>query len=167
KSKVSLNDIKRAIEKAGYKALEEKNIEEEKKGKEDAIKSLWRRFIISLVFAIPLLTISMGSMMGLKLPKIINPMYNPLNFGLIQLILVIPIILVGNKFFRVGFKSLVKGNPNMDSLISIGTSAAVVYGIFAIFQISKGNMHYAHDLYFESGATILTLITLGKYLESV
>ncbi|MBD5643334.1 copper-translocating P-type ATPase [Clostridium botulinum] len=167
KSKVSINDIKRAIEKAGYKALEEKNIEEEKKGKEDAIKSLWRRFIISLVFAVPLLTISMGSMMGLKLPKIINPMYNPLNFGLIQLILVIPIILVGNKFFRVGFKSLVKGSPNMDSLISIGTSAAVVYGIFAIFQISKGNMHYAHDLYFESGATILTLITLGKYLESV
>ncbi|APH24529.1 TPA: heavy metal translocating P-type ATPase [Clostridium botulinum] len=167
KSKVSINDIKKAIEKAGYKALEEKNIEEEKKGKEDAIKSLWRRFIISLVFAVPLLTISMGSMMGLKLPKIINPMYNPLNFGLIQLILVIPIILVGNKFFRVGFKSLVKGSPNMDSLISIGTSAAVVYGIFAIFQISKGNMHYAHDLYFESGATILTLITLGKYLESV
>ncbi|APC81726.1 TPA: heavy metal translocating P-type ATPase [Clostridium botulinum] len=167
KSKVSINDIKRAIEKAGYKALEEKNIEEEKNGKEDAIKSLWRRFIISLVFAVPLLTISMGSMMGLKLPKIINPMYNPLNFGLIQLILVIPIILVGNKFFRVGFKSLVKGSPNMDSLISIGTSAAVVYGIFAIFQISKGNMHYAHDLYFESGATILTLITLGKYLESV
>lgn len=105
--------------------------------------------------------------MGLKLPKIIDPMHNPLNFGLIQLILVIPIILVGNKFFRVGFKSLVKGSPNMDSLISIGTSAAVVYGIFAIFQISKGNMHYAHDLYFESGATILTLITLGKYLESV
>ncbi|PIH05755.1 heavy metal translocating P-type ATPase [Clostridium combesii] len=167
KSKVSLNDIKRAIEKAGYKALEEKNIEEEKKGKEDAIKSLWRRFITSLIFAVPLLTISMGSMMGLKLPKIIDPMHNPLNFGLIQLILVIPIILVGNKFFRVGFKSLVKGSPNMDSLISIGTSAAVVYGIFAIFQISKGNMHYAHDLYFESGATILTLITLGKYLESV
>ncbi|MCJ8171777.1 heavy metal translocating P-type ATPase [Clostridium botulinum] len=167
KSKVSINDIKRAIEKAGYKALEEKNIEEEKKGKEDAIKSLWRRFITSLIFAVPLLTISMGSMMGLKLPKIIDPMHNPLNFGLIQLILVIPIILVGNKFFRVGFKSLVKGSPNMDSLISIGTSAAVVYGIFAIFQISKGNMHYAHDLYFESGATILTLITLGKYLESV
>ncbi|NFI07024.1 copper-translocating P-type ATPase [Clostridium botulinum] len=167
KSKVSLNDIKIAIEKGGYKALEEKNIEEEKKGKEDAIKSLWRRFITSLIFAVPLLTISMGSMMGLKLPKIINPMHNPLNFGLIQLILVIPIILVGNKFFRVGFKSLVKGSPNMDSLISIGTSAAVVYGIFAIFQISKGNMHYAHDLYFESGATILTLITLGKYLESV
>ncbi|ACA46888.1 copper-translocating P-type ATPase [Clostridium botulinum] len=167
KSKVSINDIKIAIEKAGYKALEEKNIEEEKKGKEDAIKSLWRRFITSLIFAVPLLTISMGSMMGLKLPKIIDPMHNPLNFGLIQLILVIPIILVGNKFFRVGFKSLVKGSPNMDSLISIGTSAAVVYGIFAIFQISKGNMHYAHDLYFESGATILTLITLGKYLESV
>lgn len=167
KSKVSLNDIKVAIEKAGYKALEEKNIEEEKKGKEDAIKSLWKRFIISLIFAVPLITISMGSMMGLELPKIINPMHNPLNFGLIQLILVIPIILVGNKFFRVGFKSLVKGSPNMDSLISIGTSAAVIYGIFAILQISKGNMHYAHDLYFESGATILTLITLGKYLEAV
>ncbi len=167
KSKVSLNDIKVAIEKAGYKALEGKNIEEEKKGKEDVIKFLWRRFITSLIFAVPLLTISMGSMMGLKLPKIIDPMHNPLNFGLIQLILVIPIILVGNKFFRVGFKSLIKGSPNMDSLISIGTSAAVAYGIFAIFQISKGNMHYAHDLYFESGATILTLITLGKYLEAV
>ncbi|KOR23813.1 heavy metal translocating P-type ATPase [Clostridium sp. L74] len=167
KSKVSLNDIKNSIEKAGYKALEEISVEEERKGKEDAIKSLWKRFIISLIFAVPLITISMGSMMGLELPKIINPMHNPLNFGLIQLILVIPIILVGNKFFRVGFKSLVKGSPNMDSLISIGTSAAVLYGIFAIFQISKGNIHYAHDLYFESGATILTLITLGKYLEAV
>lgn len=167
KSMTSVSNIKVAIEKAGYKAIEEKNIEEEKKGKEDAIKSLWRRFIVSLVFAVPLLTISMGSMMGLQLPKVINPMDNALNFGLIQLILVIPIVLVGNKFFRVGFKSLIKGSPNMDSLISIGTSAAVLYGIFAIFQISKGNMHYAHDLYFESGATILTLITLGKYLEAV
>lgn len=167
-SKVSVSDIKKAVEKAGYKALnEEVNVDKDKEKKEEEIKTLWKRFIISAIFTVPLLIVSMGHMVGLKLPEIIDPMVNPLGFGLIQLALVIPVVLVGNKFFRVGFKTLVKRTPNMDSLIAVGTSAAVLYGLFAIYQIYIGNTYYAKDLYFESGATILTLITLGKYLEAV
>lgn len=167
-SKVKVSDIKKAIEKAGYKALDDEiTIDKDKEKKEQHIKEMWRRFIISAVFAVPLLIITMGHMVGLKLPDIIHPKVNPLNFALIQLILVTPVMIAGYKFFTVGFKTLVKRNPNMDSLIAIGSSASFLYGLFAIYQISIGKVHYTHDLYFESAATILTLITLGKYLEIV
>ncbi|MFR2301855.1 MAG: heavy metal translocating P-type ATPase, partial [Clostridium paraputrificum] len=105
-------------------------------------------------------------MMGAPLPSIIDPMTNAMNFALIQLILVIPVMIVGRKFFISGFKNLVHLSPNMDSLIAIGTSAAFLYGIYAIVKIAGGDTHFSMDLYFESGATILTLITLGKYLEA-
>lgn len=167
-SKVKVSDIKKAIEKAGYKALDDEiTIDKDKEKKEQHIKEMWRRFIISAVFTVPLLIITMGHMAGLKLPDIIHPKVNPLNFALIQLILVTPVMIVGYKFFTVGFKTLIKRNPNMDSLIAIGSSASFLYGLFAIYQISIGKVHYTHDLYFESAATILTLITLGKYLETV
>ncbi|MCY6356178.1 heavy metal translocating P-type ATPase [Clostridium sp. ZS2-4] len=167
-SKVKVSDIKKAIEKAGYKALDEEiTIDKDKEEKEQHIKEMWRRFIISAIFTVPLLIITMGHMAGLKLPDIIHPKVNPLNFALIQLILVTPVMIAGHKFFTVGFKTLIKRNPNMDSLIAIGSSASFLYGLFAIYQISIGKVHYTHDLYFESAATILTLITLGKYLETV
>lgn len=167
-SKVKVSDIKKAIEKAGYKALDDEiTIDKDKEKREQHTKEMWRRFIISAVFTVPLLIITMGHMAGLKLPYIIHPKLNPLNFALIQLILVTPVMIVGYKFFTVGFKTLIKRNPNMDSLIAIGSSASFLYGLFAIYQISIGKVHYTHDLYFESAATILTLITLGKYLETV
>lgn len=167
-SKVKVSDIKKAIEKAGYKALDDEiTVDKDKEKKQQHTKEMWRRFIISAVFTIPLLIITMGHMAGLKLPNIIHPKVNPLNFALIQLILVTPVMIVGYKFFTVGFKTLIKRNPNMDSLIAIGSSASFLYGLFAIYQISIGKVHYTHDLYFESAATILTLITLGKYLETV
>lgn len=172
-SKVRLSDIKRAVEKAGYKALEEETttVDEDKVRKEKEIKLLWKRFVISLIFTIPLLAVSMGHMigerLGFSLPEVIDPMMNPKNFAIVQLVLVIPVMIVGNRFFRVGFKSLIRRSPNMDSLIAMGTSAAFLYGIFAIVQIFYGNTDYAFELYFESAAVILTLITLGKYLESV
>lgn len=167
-SKVKVSDIKKAIEKAGYKALDDEiTIDKDKEKKEQHTKEMWRRFIISAVFTVPLLIITMGHMAGLKLPDIIHPKVNPLNFALIQLILVTPVMIVGYKFFTVGFKTLIKRNPNMDSLIAIGSSASFLYGLFAIYQILEGKVHYTHDLYFESAATILTLITLGKYLETV
>lgn len=167
-SKVRVSDIKKAIEKSGYKALDEEiTIDMDKEKKEQHTKEMWRRFIISAVFTVPLLIITMGHMAGLKLPEIIHPKVNPLNFALIQLILVIPVMIIGYKFFTVGFKTLIKRNPNMDSLIAIGSSASFLYGIFAIYQISIGKVHYTMDLYFESAATILTLITMGKYLETV
>ncbi|SHG95520.1 heavy metal translocating P-type ATPase [Tepidibacter thalassicus] len=167
-SKVKLRDIKKTIEKAGFKAIEEiVQIDEDRKKKQKEIKILWMRFIISLIFILPAMTISMGPMVGLNLPNFINPNTNPLNFALIQLLLITPILIVGNKFFSVGFKSLLKGNPNMDSLIAIGSTAAYLYGIFAVYQIFKGNLNYVHQLYFESAGGILTFITLGKYLEAV
>lgn len=106
-------------------------------------------------------------MIGLPLPSIIDPMYNPLNFALIQILLTIPVVIAGNKFYTVGFRSLFKGSPNMDSLIAVGTSAAIIYGLYAIYQIINGNLEYAKDLYFETAGVIITLILLGKYLESV
>lgn len=171
-SKVSILDIKKAVEKAGYKIIEEETtVDADKERKEKEIKLLWKKFIISLIFSVPLLVITMGHMFGepfgFHLPDIIDPMKNARNFGIIQLILVMPVMIAGNKFFTVGFKSLFRGNPNMDSLIAMGTTAAFLYGIFAIVQIFNGNIDYAYDLYFESAAVIITLITLGKYLESV
>ena len=171
-SKVSIEDLQSAIEKAGYKALEEKpTVDLDKEKKEKDIELLWKRFIISVIFTAPLLVISMGHMIGEKLgfslPHIIDPMVNPKAFAIAQLLLVIPVMITGNKFYRVGFKSLIRKSPNMDSLIAIGTSAAFLYGLFAIYEIFIGNVEYAFHLYFESAAVIITLITLGKYLESV
>lgn len=166
-SKLNTQDIIGKIEKAGYGAYEVKeDTKIDETDKEEAINSLKKRFVLSLVFAVPLLYISMGHMMGAPLPNIINPMDNAMNFALIQLILVIPVMIVGRKFFISGFKNLVHLSPNMDSLIAIGTSAAFLYGIYAIVKIAGGDTHFSMDLYFESGATILTLITLGKYLEA-
>lgn len=165
-SKLKIQDIIGKIEKAGYGAYEVKeDTKIDDTDKEDAINSLKKRFVLSLVFAVPLLYISMGHMMGAPLPSIIDPMKNAMNFALIQLILVIPVMIVGRKFFIGGFKNIVHLSPNMDSLIAIGTSAAFLYGIYAIVKIAGGDTHFSMDLYFESGATILTLITLGKYLE--
>ncbi|MCB2299371.1 heavy metal translocating P-type ATPase [Clostridium tagluense] len=167
-SKIKVIDIKKAIEKAGYKAIEEETtVDEDKEKKEKEIKLLWKKFIISAIFAVPLLYISMGHMIGFPLPDFINPMMNPVAFALIQLILTIPVVIAGNRYYTVGFKALIKRSPNMDSLIAIGTSAAVLYGIFATVKIILGDTSYAMDLYFESAAVIITLITLGKYLESV
>jgi Cu+-exporting ATPase len=165
---IKISEIKKAIENAGFKAVEEETIidtDQEKKDKE--IKLLWERFIVSAIFTIPLFYISMGHMVGLPLPKFLDPMLNPQNFALAQLFLTMPVVIMGYKFYTVGFKTLFKGSPNMDSLIAIGTSAAVVYGIFATVQILQGNTSYVMDLYFESAGVIITLITLGKYLEAV
>ncbi|WML32572.1 heavy metal translocating P-type ATPase [Clostridium sp. OS1-26] len=169
-SKVKLSDIKKAIEKAGYKALEEETtVDTDKEKKEKEIKALWNRFLVSAIFAVPLLIIAMGPMIGEKLgympPPAIDPMHHPQVFSIIQLLLVLPIVVAGGKYFTVGFKALFKRSPNMDSLIAIGASAAFLYSVFAVYQILIGNLNY--HLYFESAGTILALITLGKYLESV
>lgn len=167
-SNLSIVEIKKVIDKAGYKAIEEEIlVDSDKERKEKEIKTLWNKFIVSAIFTIPLLYISMGHMMGAPLPSFISPSINPKSFALAQLILTIPVLIAGNKYYRIGFKTLVKGSPNMDSLIAIGTSAAVLYGVFATVKIFEGNHHYTHDLYYESAAVIITLITLGKYLESV
>ncbi|MDI9508651.1 MAG: heavy metal translocating P-type ATPase [Bacillota bacterium] len=167
-SKIRVSDIMKAIEKAGYRSSsEEELVDTDRDSKAEEIRSLWLRFLISLIATLPLLYISMGHMMGLSLPKFIDPMINPGTFAIGQLILTIPVVIAGYRYYIVGFKTLFKGSPNMDSLIAIGTSAAVIYGIYAIIKILQGDTAYAMELYFESAAVILTLITLGKYFETV
>lgn len=158
--------IKAAVEKAGYELVQENDIQPEGKTRDESSKLL-TRFIISMVFAVPLLIISMGHMVGMPLPHIIDPMMNPFNFAMIQFVLTLPVVIVGYKFYKIGLKNLVKLSPNMDSLIAIGTLTAFFYSVFGIYQITQGDHSYAMHLYFESAAVILTLITLGKYLEAV
>lgn len=165
---VSFGDIKAKVEKAGYKLIreEEQKIEEKKKNLDEKGKLLWR-LILSLIFSVPLLTITMGHMVGMPLPKIIDPMMNPLNFAIIQLVLTIPVMIIGYKFYYIGYKNLFKLSPNMDSLIAIGTSAAFIYSLYGTYKIYTGDGSYAMSLYYEAAVTILALITLGKYLEAI
>lgn len=163
---IGYSEIKAAVDKAGYKLVKEEEKSEEKK-KLSASEFLLRRFIMSLIFTVPLLIITMGHMLGMPLPDIIDSMMNPFNFAAVQLILTLPVMAAGYKFYVVGIKNLFRLSPNMDSLIAISTLAAVLYGIFAIYKIEIGDTSYAMHLYFESAAVILTLITLGKYLEAV
>ncbi len=141
---------------------------------EDEIKGMKRRLILSVCFLLPLMYVSMGHMLGLPLPAWLHGRGNAITFAFVQFLLALPVVYINRKFYQVGFKALLHGAPNMDSLIAIGSSASLVYGIFAIFMIGYGLGHgfpdivkqYSMDLYFESAATILTLITLGKFLET-
>lgn len=173
-SQVRMSEIYHVIIKAGYKPLEpvaNQKIDDEKVRREKEIKTLWRKFVISAVFTIPLLYIAMGHMLGLPLPGLLLGHENALNFAMTQFFLTMPIIIAGYKFYTVGFRTLFKGSPNMDSLIALGTGAAILYGIFAIYKIITGSLQevitYSKDLYFESAGVIITLILLGKYLEAV
>ncbi len=133
-----------------------------------------KRLKLSLVFAVPLSYISMGHMMGWPLPEIFLGVENAMIFSLTLLLLVIPVVFINFKFFRVGFKTLFAASPNMDSLIAIGASASLVYGVYALYKIAYGFGHgdlalvhrFSMDLYFESAGMILTLITFGKFLEA-
>ncbi|GHT56384.1 copper-translocating P-type ATPase [Spirochaetia bacterium] len=162
--------IKAAVTKAGYKALEDIGDDELADKKQGEISALRRRFILSAVFALPLLFIAMVPMIlewaGVNLPPLLNTMRYPKQFALIQFLLCTPVIIIGHRYYTVGFRNLVKFSPNMDSLIAIGTSAAFLYSFYGVYQIFfNGNVDY--ELYFEGAAVILTLITLGKYMEAV
>lgn len=170
-----------AVEKAGYGASPQQLKTDGKQitvspnqSIHKDIKQMKFRLIISLVFMIPLFYISMGHMMGAPLPTFLSGHENSLSFAFTQFLLSLPIIYVNFKYFKNGFKSLFKGSPNMDSLIAIGCTAAMLYGIYAIYKIGYGFGHgdmamvhkFSMDLYFESAAMILALITLGKFLEA-
>lgn len=161
---IRLSEIKNKITKAGYVPLD---VERERMTsvKEIEQNKMWRDFIISVIFTIPLLYIAMGPMIGFSVPDIISPNLSPLNFALVQVFLLIPVIYVGKHFYTKGFKALFKGIPNMDSLIAVGTTAAILYSIYATYMIILGDQMYAHQLYYETAATIITLIKLGKTLE--
>lgn len=141
---------------------------------EEELKGMKRRLIVSFVFLIPLFYLSMGHMMGWPIPHVFHGTQNALIFALTQFLLLLPILYVNDKYYKVGFKTLAHRSPNMDSLIALGSAAAVIYGVAAIFEIGWGLGHgdlarverWSMDLYFESAGMILALITLGKYLET-
>ena len=174
------NVIEKSVEDAGYEAhvRETTSNTTASTPKVDFVKleqeEMKMRWWVSLAFLIPLLYISMGHMLGLPYPHSFHTPENVLIIAFTQFLLTLPIVFVNKKYFQVGFKTLFKAAPNMDSLIAIGSSAAIVYGVFAIYRIGyalghadmETAMQFSQDLYFESGATILTLITLGKYLEA-
>ena len=173
---VNNNTIIDSVEDAGYNASvkgADKQAVSSENAIEKEIKSMRMRLIISLSFMIPLMYIAMGEMMYLPMPAFLVGPENALSFAFTQFLLVLPIMYVNRKYFQSGFKALARRKPNMDSLIAIGSAAAVVYGIFAIYMIGIGlassNMDLVHkysmDLYIESAGTILGLITVGKYLE--
>lgn len=141
---------------------------------EEERRSMKVRLTASVILLIPLMYVAMGAMMGLPVPGILTGMENAMISALTQLILTIPILVLNRKFYKVGLKALVKRAPNMDSLVAIGSGASLVYGLFAMYRMAYGFGHqdmalvheYAHALYFESSAMILTLVTVGKYLEA-
>lgn len=141
---------------------------------EEEMKGMKRRLIVSFCFFIPLFYLTMGHMVGLPIPRFFHGPENSLCYALTQLLLLLPIMYVNDKYYKVGFKTLFHRSPNMDSLIALGSAAAVVYGLAGIYQIGwglgRGDMarvaQWSMDLYFESAGTILTLITLGKYMET-
>ena len=170
-----------AVEKAGYGASalsSGKNAQKSGVSPVDAAKkdyeTMKRRVIWSFVFTIPLFYISMGHMMGWPLPAFFLGTENAMVYALTLFLLVVPVAIINNKYYRMGFKTLLHGSPNMDSLIALGSGASLVYGVYALYKIGFGLGHgdlamveqFSHDLYFEGAGTILTLITLGKFFEA-
>ena len=180
---ISEKEIANAVKKAGFKAYPEKSADSSQGAdrnaganpiaETDGFTPMKTRLIVSLIFLVLLMYVSIGHMIGLPVPAFMHGVHNGVAFALVQFLLVLPILYVNRKFYVNGFKALWHRVPNMDSLVAVGSSAAVIYGVFAIFMISygigNGNLQlaekYLSGLYFESGGMILTLVTVGKLLE--
>ncbi|MGF1957532.1 copper-translocating P-type ATPase, partial [Enterococcus casseliflavus] len=170
-SAISVSDVIGAVSNSGYAAVlettetQDNSRAEKREKKEKRMKQLSNRFGISIIFTIPVLIISMGPMIDMPLPNIVDPMINAFNFSLLQLILTLPIMVVSWEYFQKGFKTLFKGHPNMDSLIALGTAAAFVYSLAATIGTGLGYGNFSDLLYYEVTGVILTLHTLGLFLE--
>lgn len=174
-SKINKEDIIKAVVDIGYGARPKNDTNSENTSlKEVEEMSTINRLKISFAFLMPLMYISMGEMINLPIPGIFKGLTGAVNYAFVQFLLAIPVIFINRKFFISGFKGLIRKAPNMDTLVALGSSAACIFGIFAIMRMSYAQatsdfdtlMHYRHNIYFESSATILTLITLGKYFEA-
>lgn len=157
-----------AVKNAGY-GINSDSFSENYEKKVKGVKNMRTRFILSLIFTLPLFYISMGTMVGLPVPSVIDPTLSPFGFAYAQLVLSIGAMIVGYKFYTVGYKNLFTLSPNMDSLVAVGTTAAFVYGIYNIVQMNLNPIHahhLVHNLYFESVGVIITLILLGRFLEN-
>lgn len=165
-TKVKPEDIIRKVERAGFKA--ERYIDEQKEDDGQGNNRMKYRLIANIVLSIPLLYICLGHMspIPLPLPTFMDMHKEPLIFALVQMVLTIIILINGRKFYLVGFKSLFKGHPNMDSLVAVGTGSAFIYSLVMTISIPT-NHHAVHQLYYESAAVVVTLVMLGKYMENL
>ena len=183
-SLVKLSEIKAAIEKAGYEAKDiegEKTRDLQQERLEKDAKNMKQRVTVAAIFSVPVLFISVAlasvsvyvgvsdAIIGLNLPipYLADPKHIPFILAFIQFLLTIPVVLAGSRFFTVGFKTLSKGAPNMDTLVAIGTGSAFLYGIFAIVNIYLGDLAFVESLFFETTAVVITLVMLGKYFEAL
>ncbi len=168
-SQVNQEKIEQAVADAGYgvKLFVQGQAASQEEREEKRLAGMKQRLIWSTIFTLPLLYISMGSMMGLPLPAFLEAASHPLTFTLVQLALTLPVMAIGWHFYRTGFKTLYKGHPNMDSLVAVATTAAFLYSLASTYHVFLGHAHHVHQLYFESVAVILTLITLGKFFETL
>ena len=169
---IRLSSIKDCILHTGYQVLvaDKNSADQDKLRKEKEIKTLWTKFVIATAFGIPLLYFAMVPMVSwwpFPIPRSLNPMIYPLRFALLQICLTTPIIIAGYRFYTIGFKSLIKRSPNMDSLVAIGTSAAILFSLYNTYQIIQGDFGAVEGLYFETAGVIIALILLGKSLEAV
>lgn len=167
---VKLSDMRREVEKAGYQLLKPEKtaaVDEDRLRKEKEIRTLRIKFIIAAAFGFLLLYLAMGHMLHLPIPPFLAPMTHPLAYALAQLALTIPVVGAGYRFYTVGYWALVQRSPNMDSLIAIGTTAAIGYSLYSIYRIAAGDPGAVNGLYFESAGVIIALILLGKTLEAV
>lgn len=177
-NKLTEEKIADSVIQAGYGMEISTGKSEKKEEREDIveknIESMKKRTIWSFIFLIPLMYVAMGHMAGLPQPSFLSGDVNAVSFALTQLLLCVPVLYINRAYFERGFRSLIHGAPNMDTLISVGSGASLIYGIFAIYRMGYGlgtqNMElvhrYLHDLYFESAVMILALINIGKYLEA-
>ena len=177
-TKINDNDIIQVVKNAGYDASLQNAKAETKNSTSDVweeqLKSMKLRLKISIPLTILLMYVSMGHMIKMPLPDFLTDTKGAVNFAFTQFLIALPVVIINGSYFTKGFKTLIKRSPNMDSLIAVGSSSSMIYGIFAIYKMSYslgiGDLntlhHYHHNLYFESAVMILTLITLGKYFET-
>jgi Cu+-exporting ATPase len=173
-ARVKLSEIKAAVEKAGYrpKDIEKReapDAEAERRARE--VRNIRIRLVIAIIFSAPVLYFAMGHMfgIGIPVPDFMNMHHHPFEFALVQLLLTVPVLFAGSRFFRVGMKTLFKGAPNMDTLVAVGTGSAFLYSAYAVVRIivdSANYKVYMEQLYFESAAVVITLVMVGKYLEA-
>lgn len=169
-AKVSVEDISGAIKNAGYdpQVIEKGDIQKQKdKLREEELNKLKNKLVISSVFALPILYLAMAEIFSFPIPSFLSPEIFPFRFALIQILFSFPIIYAGINFYTKGIPNIIRGQPNMDSLIGLGTAAAYVYSFFGAYQIFIGNIEWVKQLYFETAGVIVALILLGKYLEEL
>ena len=171
-ARITLHDLTAAVEKAGFTARPADKEEEEAAAGEGDKQLKWMkvRLLVAAIFALPVLYVAMSHMfpvLRLPIPGFMDPHHAPVTFGVVQLVLTLPVIACGYTFYTRGIKSLFHAAPNMDTLVAIGTGSAFLYSLYALYKIAAGDPSYVMSLYFESAAVVVTLVMLGKYLEAV